>query len=155
MIKNIKQMFFLWSFFLLGSTFVSCKGSSPLATMELVIERVAGGQVALTAEVADTDESRSRGYMERGEIPFGTGMIFIFDKDQQLSFWMKNTPHPLSIAYIDSRGVIREIYDMTPFSLSSCVSSVSVRYALEVPQGWFEEENISVGDKVIIPGKTE
>ena len=148
-------MFFLWSFFLLGSTFVSCKESSPLATMELVIERVAGGQVTLTAEVADTDESRSRGYMEREEIPFGTGMIFIFYKDQQLSFWMKNTPHPLSIAYIDSRGVIREIYDMTPFSLSSCVSSVSVRYALEVPQGWFEEENISVGDKVIIPGKTE
>ena len=68
MIKNIKQMFFLWSFFLLGSTFVSCKESSPPATMELVIERVAGGQVTLTAEVADTDESRSRGYMEREEI---------------------------------------------------------------------------------------
>ena len=61
---------------------------------------------------------------------------------------MKNTPHPLSIAYIDSRGKIRNIYDMTPFSLASVVSTVSVRYALEVPQGWFEKVGVKVGDTV-------
>jgi uncharacterized membrane protein (UPF0127 family) len=86
--------------------------------------------------------------MEREEIPDGTGMLFVFDRDQILSFWMKNTPHPLSIAYIDSRGKIRNIYDMTPFSLASVVSTVSVRYALEVPQGWFEKVGVKVGDTV-------
>ena len=86
--------------------------------------------------------------MEREKIPDGTGMLFVFDRDQILSFWMKNTPHPLSIAYIDSRGKIRNIYDMTPFSLASVVSTVSVRYALEVPQGWFEKVGVKVGDTV-------
>ena len=86
--------------------------------------------------------------MERKNIPDGTGMLFIFEGDQILSFWMRNTPHPLSIAYIDSRGKIRNIYDMTPFSLESITSTVSVRYALEVPQGWFHENNIQVGDTI-------
>ena len=86
--------------------------------------------------------------MERKNIPDGTGMIFIFEKDQVLSFWMKNTPHPLSIAFIDSHGKIRDIFDMKPFSLESINSTVSTRYALEVPQGWFEKENIKVGDKL-------
>jgi uncharacterized membrane protein (UPF0127 family) len=75
-------------------------------------------------------------------------MLFIFDRDQILSFWMKNTPHPLSIAYLDSKGKIRNIYDMTPFSLTPIVSTVSVRYALEVPQGWFEKAGIKTGDIV-------
>lgn len=89
--------------------------------------------------------------MERKNIPAGTGMVFIFERDQILNFWMKNTPTPLSIAYIDSRGTIRDIFDMTPFSLSSVTSTVSVRYALEVPQGWFAKNGIKPGDRVSIP----
>ena len=71
----------------------------------------------------------------------GDEQIFVFEADQILSFWMKDTPHPLSIAYIDSKGRIRDIFDMTPYSLSSIVSTSSVRYALEVPQGWFKKNN--------------
>ena len=88
------------------------------------------------------------GFMERTSIPAGTGMLFVFDRDQILSFWMKNTPTPLSIAYIDSSGRIRNIFDMTPYSLASVVSTTSCRYALEVPQGWFSEVGVKVGDKV-------
>ena len=86
--------------------------------------------------------------MERKTIPDGTGMLFVFESDRILSFWMKNTPTPLSIAYIDSSGKIRDIFDMKPFSLSETVSTVSVRYALEVPQGWFEKVGIKVGDTI-------
>ncbi len=102
----------------------------------------------VNAEIADTYETRQHGFMERKSIPDGTGMIFVFDRDQILSFWMKNTPTPLSIAYIDYTGKIRNIFDMTPFSLSSVVSTVSVRYALEVPQGWFERAGVKIGDVV-------
>ena len=84
--------------------------------------------------------------MNRKEIPDGTGMIFVFKRDQKLRFWMKDTPHPLSIAFIDSAGRIREIYDMTPFSLDVIASTYSVRYALEVAQGYFERAGITVGD---------
>lgn len=153
--KYLFRKSILLFFVILQATLVSCKGDPRLPTMELVIQLGDGSEVKVLAEIADTQETRNRGFMEREQIPDGTGMIFVFERDQILSFWMKNTPHPLSIAYIDSTGKIRDIYHMTPFSMASWTSTVSVRYALEVPQGWFEKEGIAVGDKVIIPGKTD
>lgn len=104
--------------------------------------------VNVKAELAIKADERNYGFMNRKNIPDGTGMLFVFEKDQVLSFWMKNTPHPLSIAYIDSAGTIADILDMTPFSETSITSSRSVRYALEVPQGWFKKNGVGVGDKV-------
>jgi uncharacterized membrane protein (UPF0127 family) len=63
-----------------------------------------------------------------------------------MSFWMKNTLIPLSIAFIATDGRIIEIKDMEPLNLSPVQSSRSVRYALEVPQGWFSRAGIGVGD---------
>ena len=130
-----------------GITFTSCKNKK-LKTKDITIYRADSSTITVKAELAITPEERSHGFMERKTIPDGTGMIFIFEKDQILSFWMKNTPHPLSIAFIDSKGKIRNIYDMKPFSLESIESTVSVRYALEVPQGWFTKNNIKTGDTV-------
>ena len=153
--KYLPRKNFLLLLVVLQAALVSCKDDSRLPSMELTIQRRDGGPVQVVAEIADTEETRNRGFMEREVIPDGTGMIFVFERDQILSFWMKNTPHPLSIAYIDSTGRIRDIYHMTPFSMASWTSTVSVRYALEVPQGWFEKEGIAVGDRVVIPGKTD
>ena len=150
-----KKRFFFSVLFLAGMvSFLSCKDNSRLATTNITIIRQDGQEVSVVAEVADRAETRNRGFMEREVIPDGTGMVFVFDRDQVLSFWMKHTPHPLSIAYIDSTGRIRDIFHMTPFSMASWTSSVSVRYALEVPQGWFEKVGVGVGDRVVIPGKT-
>lgn len=152
----MKSRFFFSVMLLLGMVAVlSCGEDSRLPTTDITIICKDGREVSVVAEVADTEEARSHGFMEREVIPEGTGMVFVFDRDQILSFWMKDTPHPLSIAYIDSTGRIRDIYHMTPFSMASWTSTVSVRYALEVPQGWFEKEGIKVGDKVVIPGKTD
>jgi uncharacterized membrane protein (UPF0127 family) len=78
-------------------------------------------------------------------------MLFVFQSDQLLSFWMKNTLVPLSIAYISHDGRILEIYDMQPGDLNPVSSSRSVRYALEVPQGWFNRSGLGVGDRLEIP----
>lgn len=153
--KYLFRKNFLLFIVILQAALVSCKDDSRLPTMELMIQRGDGSEVAVVAEIADTQETRNRGFMEREQIPDGTGMLFVFERDQILRFWMKNTPHPLSIAYIDSTGKIRDIYHMTPFSMANWTSTVSVRYALEVPQGWFEKESITVGDKVVISGKTD
>ncbi len=128
---------------------LSCK-SKKLPVKEIKIVRNDGKEFTVSAEIAEKPEDRNFGFMERKNIPDGTGMLFVFEKDQILSFWMKNTPHPLSIAYIDSKGKIRDIYDMTPYSLSSIISTVSVRYALEVPQGWYKKNGITEGDVVVI-----
>ena len=149
MIKNKKTLLLIATFLVLSS-FLSCK-SKKLPVKDIKIIRQDGTEFIVKAEIAEKAEDRNHGYMERKNIPDGTGMLFVFEKDQILSFWMKNTPHPLSIAYIDSKGKIRNIYDMTPYSLSSIISTVSVRYALEVPQGWYKKNGITEGDAVILP----
>ncbi|GHU31726.1 hypothetical protein FACS1894172_07110 [Spirochaetia bacterium] len=108
------------------------------------------GLISIQAEIAVTSEQRNRGFMERTEIPDGTGMLFIFDRDQILSFWMKNTLVPLSIAFIASDGRILEIRDMEALDLHSVTSKRSGRYALEVPQGWFDRVGIVPGDRLVV-----
>lgn len=131
--------------------FVLCQNKKfNLSVEEIEILTSAGNSVFVKAEIAQKEEERNYGFMNRKNIPEGTGMLFVFEKDQVLSFWMKNTPHPLSIAYIDRSGKIQNIFDMTPFSLAPVKSTRSVRYALEVPQGWFEKTGIKTGDKIIL-----
>ena len=118
---------------------------------DLTITCTDGTTVPITVELARSVRELTKGYMGRKNIPEGTGMLFIFNKDEKLSFWMKNTPTALSIAFISSSGEIREIYDMKPFSTTSVKSTVSVRYALEVPQGWFAKKNIKPGSTIQLP----
>lgn len=145
-----KKSFILILSLLAFTSLLSCK-TKKLPVKDIKIIRQDGTEFTVAAEIAEKTEDRNHGFMERKTIPDGTGMLFVFEKDQILSFWMKNTPHPLSIAYIDSKGKIRDIYDMTPYSLSSIISTVSVRYALEVPQGWYKKNGITVGDTVVLP----
>ncbi|MFO7849748.1 MAG: DUF192 domain-containing protein, partial [Spirochaetia bacterium] len=104
-----------------------------------------------TVEVARTDEDRSRGLMYRSSIGENEGMLFVFERDQRLSFWMKNTEIPLSIAYISGDGTIREIYDLTPHSERTVESSHAVRYALELPRGAFVRAGVGPGDSIPLP----
>ena len=118
---------------------------------DLSITNLDGKTIPIRVELARSIRELSKGYMGREHIPEGTGMLFIFKRDEKLSFWMKNTPTPLSIAFINSNGEIREIRNMTPFSRESVNSSEPVRYALEVPQGWFERNNIGTGCIIKLP----
>lgn len=145
MIKQKKILLFI--IILISATFLFARAKK-LPIKNISISKSDGTIVNVSSEIAKTESERNHGFMERKKIPDGTGMIFIFEKDQILSFWMKNTPHPLSIAYIDSNGKIRDIFDMTPFSLSPVISTVSVRYALEVPQGWYKKNGITPGDTI-------
>ena len=145
--NNIRTIFFVFiCSFAVAGTFASC--NKKLKKTELIITKADGNVLSVTAEMAVTPEEREYGFMERKKIPDGTGMIFIFEKDEVLRFWMKNTPTALSIAYIDRNGIIKEIFDMQPFSLEGIESSSSVRYALEVPKGWYAKNGIKPGDKI-------
>ena len=126
---------------------VFCK-STKLQTRNLTIIRKNGTTISVNAEIATKPEELQRGFMERKNIPDGTGMLFVFQQEQYLSFWMKNTPTPLSIAYATSDGIICDIFDMKPYSLENINSTVPVLYALEVPKGWFKKNNITVGDVI-------
>lgn len=106
------------------------------------------GYVIEAAVVADP-QRRSLGLMFREDLPMNGGMLFVFPEEQILSFWMKNTPLPLSIAFIDVNGVILNIEKMMPYDDVTHHQSIAPAFfALEVHQGWFTERGIKAGDAV-------
>lgn len=137
-----KIIIFLWGTVLMAA---GC-ASDQLETTDLFIK----GK-HLTVELADTPEKRQTGLMNRDKLDSDAGMLFVFEEERQVSFWMKNTSIPLSIAYIGKDGRIREIRELEPFSQKSVKSSRSVKYALEVNCGYFVNQGISEGDKIEFP----
>jgi uncharacterized membrane protein (UPF0127 family) len=107
------------------------------------------GTVTVEAEVADEIDERTFGLMGREELVDGKGMLFVFREPQAMGFWMRDTLVPLSIAYINAAGVIREIHDMQPLDETPARSTFrDLLYALEVPQGWFHKNKILPGDRI-------
>ncbi len=130
-------------FFIILLAFYSCNDDT-LLDLEI-------GDKVLHIEIASTDEERMKGLMYRESLKMDRGMLFIFDQERAVSFWMKNTFIPLSIAYIDKRGKILEIHDMYPLSTNPVSSKgASIKYALEVNQGYFEKNNIKIGNFINI-----
>ncbi len=109
----------------------------------------------ITVEIADTPEKQQQGLMFRKKLEPNHGMLFIFDSDQTLSFWMKNTIIDLSIAYINSKFQIIDILEMqatSPMDINppSYPSSAPAQFALEMEKGWFKKNQIKIGDKLIL-----
>jgi uncharacterized membrane protein (UPF0127 family) len=137
-------------FALCGVIFLLSCTTQKLPVREFPIERDGQKITAVKAEIARSEEERNQGLMFRKNLPDGEGMLFVYERDQVLSFWMKNTNIPLSIAFIASDGRIVDIKDMYPHDENSVLSTRSVRYALEVPQGWFSRAGVRHGDIIII-----
>jgi uncharacterized protein len=102
----------------------------------------------LKVEVAADANSRTIGLMNRFSLAPDSGMLFVFAQSEPLAFWMKNTFVPLSIAYVDTKGVILNIADMKPQDESTHPSKGPAMFAIEMKQGWFKERGIVAGDKV-------
>lgn len=110
--------------------------------------RLSAGMHVITAELATTPQSRTIGMMFREKTAPNHGMLFVFEYKSQQCFWMRNTPLPLSIAFIDEDGTILQITDMAPKSEALHCSKLPVRYALEMEQGWFAKKGAGVGSKI-------
>ncbi len=122
------------------------------ATSTVTITTSDGERIGVKARVADSAAERRRGLMgRRAKLPENAGMLFVFGQEQRLSFWMKDTHIPLSIAFIDAEGRIVYIQDMRPLDTTSHISARPASYALEVNWGFFAERGIGVGDEVEIP----
>lgn len=135
--SKIKYLIFIFLIFIL--ILYACQQNSTLVINDKEI----------IVEIANTQEKRARGLMYRKELDDNHGMLFIFDEVKEVSFWMKNTFIPLSIAFIDTNYKIVGIKDMLPLDEESRHSSfIPVKYALEVNQGWFDRNSIRVGATV-------
>jgi uncharacterized membrane protein (UPF0127 family) len=152
-IRIFGSVVFVYLCELLGIAFLfflfSC-APKKLEVREFPITRDGETIAVVSAEIARTEQEQSKGLMYRKTLSDGEGMLFVFDKDEVKRFWMKNTFIPLSIAFITWDERIVDIKDMYPHDKNSVISNRSVRYALEVPQGWFSRAGVKIGDIINI-----
>ena len=99
-------------------------------------------------EVARTRAQRETGLMHRRALPSDQGMLFVFRRERDVCMWMKNTYVPLSVAFIADDGRVRAIAAMQPLTLDAHCAGQPVRYALEMPQGWFAAHGVHRGSVV-------
>lgn len=108
----------------------------------------------ITVELAETDEQRTQGLMHRKSLPKNQGMLFVFEQEQTLSFWMKNTFIDLSIGFFDQNKKLVDIKEMSATSVlqqnfPSYESSKPAKYALEMNKRWFDKNKIKLGSQFI------
>ena len=105
--------------------------------------------IPLQVEIPKTPQEFQLGLMFRESLGKDSGMLFVFNEDGEKSFHMKNTTIPLDIAFINKDGIIESIKELVPLRTGYVYSEADVLYALEVNKGWFAENNVKVGDKIL------
>lgn len=143
---------FLPSFLVaLALLFAGCDGGKKASTaLKSVEDRFAIklGERTVQAQIALEPGEMEKGLMFRKAMGEEEGMIFVFDRPQLMSFWMRNTLIPLDIGYFDSDGTLREVYKMYPNDESPVKSMSARQIVLEMNQGWYARAQIRPGAKL-------
>ncbi len=126
-------------------------GKAPVAATKGALEffPVRLGEKTVRMQLAVRLDEMQRGLMGRRDLGSDDGMIFVYEKPQQMSFWMRNTPTPLDIGFFRSDGSLAEIHPLHPFDERAVASGSSdLRFALETHQGWYRANGIRPGAKL-------
>ena len=110
---------------------------------------LSAGLHRINAEVAADQSSRMQGLMHRREMPANPGMLFVFTHAERHCMWMRNTYLPLSVAFLDEKGVIINIEDMQPQTENNHCAAKDARYALEMNLGWFKARGFTPGTAIV------
>lgn len=156
--RMVSVLLFLFIFPLLGAAFGQQAASRSASDGpqfkpqgQLVFVKNGTGKVLkmITIQIADNNDERAEGLMWRRYMPEDDGMLFMFDDQEILTFWMKNTYIPLDMVFADKSGRIVSIYpDATPLSEASISSVEPAQYVVEVNGGFCAKYGISAGDKI-------
>ena len=122
-------------------------GSNAMAESFVQME-LSMGMYRIEAEVAATASQRQRGLMFREKMAENHGMLFLLPKANIECMWMKNTLIPLSVVFLDDQGVIVNVEEMQPRTLSNHCSAKPVRFALEMNAGWFRQRGFGPGARL-------
>ncbi|TVR49443.1 MAG: DUF192 domain-containing protein [Puniceicoccaceae bacterium] len=107
------------------------------------------GEVEAQVQVAVRPMELQRGLMYREELGEQEGMLFVFNRPQKMSFWMRDTSIPLDIGYFSADGVLREIYALRPYDETPVESrSEAIQFALEMNRGWFRAHGVRTGARL-------
>lgn len=130
------------------AAFIQAPAHAQQPQTDLPRTRLTIGMYQIDAQVASTPAQRQIGLMHRRQMPQAEGMIFVFEQPATQCFWMRNTPLPLTAAFVAEDGRIVNLADMQPLSDDSHCSEEPVRFVLEMNQGWFEKKSIGRGAKI-------
>ena len=100
---------------------------------------------SIDVQVAARYLERLRGLQGRTQLGPEEGMLFVYPNEQDLEFWMRNTPLPLDLGFFDSRGALVSISALEPYETRKTKAPRPSRYALEMPRGWFAKKGVAVG----------
>ena len=115
----------------------------------IVFRNSKGEEVALDCEVARTEKDKERGLMFRKTLAKNRGMIFVYNKPEEMNFWMRNTVIPLDIIFIGAdRRILNIAADAVPYSETPLPSAGPVSAVLELNGGRAAQLGIGPGDKV-------
>lgn len=106
------------------------------------------GLYRIKAEVAATEATRTRGLMFRESLPANQGMLFVFPVAAAHCMWMRNTPLPLSVAFLDQEGRIINVEEMKPHTETNHCAEGRARFALEMNAGWFARHGVKSGARI-------
>ncbi|HEY3286131.1 MAG TPA: DUF192 domain-containing protein [Gemmatimonadaceae bacterium] len=126
---------------------VACSDSSPSGPHPATANTVTLNGATLKVAIAATNASRTKGLTGVTTMAADSGMLCVFSDDRQRGFWMKDTPIPLSIAFLDASKKVIFLADMAPNSTTVVggFNAGLMRYAIEVNQGWFASHGVTLG----------
>lgn len=139
----------LFTGLLFACSLLLAAGPASAFSRDIVVIRSNGGSYQFNVELAVSITEREQGLMFRKDLAPNAGMLFLYDQDQAVTFWMKNTYLPLDMIFIASDGRITQVVkDARPLSEDLIPSSTYVRGVLEVNAGIADEYHIQAGDRV-------
>lgn len=119
---------------------------------DIVYLRGDWGSARFSVDVADTPELRSRGLMFVEKMPTMTGMLFVYERAQTVSFWMKNTLIPLDMIFADDAGVVQRVHENAiPGDLTSIPGGSGIQFVLEINGGMADRLGIDAGTQMRHP----
>ena len=139
------RLFLFLLVFLSGPAVADCDPSR-------VDVRGEGGKARFTVEVADTPAERSLGLMHRDAMPKSAGMLFVYERPQPVSFWMRNTLIPLDMIFADATGTVRRVHEnAVPLDETGIPGGPDIQFVLEINGGLAGKLGIEAGSELRHP----
>jgi len=121
-------------------------------SIDTVTIRDDAGTVQFTVDVADSNEKRAQGLMFVEEMATMQGMLFVYERPQRASFWMRNTLIPLDMVFVDEAGVVKNIHAMAqPLDETPILGGEDIQFVLEINGGLAAMLGLEVGDQMQHP----
>ena len=110
------------------------------------------GAARFRVEVADDPQERSLGLMHRESMPQGAGMLFVYEVEEEVGFWMQNTLIPLDMIFMDATGTVVKVHEnAVPLDRTVIRSDLPTQYVLEINGGLAEQMGIAPGAELRHP----